>query len=265
MSRNCPDSASVKSQGHGPPGASTFNIEPMHETDSDEPAEVLVSLPLGAIAFGDSERLTSVLPWPLDEWRQHYPYWNEPQILTRENIGNCYAMVIDSILTMEAPFPGDEQYDSSTLRPELRFYVHQDTITRDYSIDDRLTGIRHVVARCLVENEEFDISYWYAEQRARALRLTNRILHQRHMGDTISIVARKLLTDGIASSYPCTSFELDLSHRFWVQRSESDEESYIISDVDLEIDTCIAKAWLEEPTFDLVSQYFSLPHRFLQE
>ena len=164
MSRNCPDNASVKSQGQGPLGASVFSVEPIPEIDSDEHAEVLDSLPLGAMSFGDSERLTSILPWPLEEWREHYPYWNEPQVLAREDIGDCYAMVMDSILTREAPFPGDPPYESPSLRPELRFYVHQNT-TCDYVINDRLTGSRHVVALCLVENPDFDLSYWYVEQR----------------------------------------------------------------------------------------------------
>ena len=83
MSRNCPDNATVRSQGQGPPGTSAFSMEPTQtaETDSDEPEEVLDSLPLGAMCFGDSEQLTSVQPWPLDEWKYHYPYWYEPNIL----------------------------------------------------------------------------------------------------------------------------------------------------------------------------------------
>ena len=125
MSRNCPDNAVVKSQGQGPPGTSTFNVEPVSlvETDSEEGAEVLDSLPLGAMFFGDPERLTSARPWPIDEWRLHYPYWDEPHILAREHLGDCYAMVVDAILTLESPFPGDDLYDSSDLRPELRFFV----------------------------------------------------------------------------------------------------------------------------------------------
>jgi hypothetical protein len=125
MSRNCPDNASVKSQGQGPPGTSSFNIEPILETDSNGQPEVLDSLPLGAICFGDSEKLAPVLPWPLEEWREHYPYWNEPNILARENLGDCYAMMVDTSLTLEAPFPGGYRYDSSDLRPELRFRVRE--------------------------------------------------------------------------------------------------------------------------------------------
>jgi hypothetical protein len=137
MSRNCPDNASVKSQGQGPPGASSFNVEPILETDSEGQPEVLDSLPLGAIGFGDPERLTSVVPWPLEEWREHYPYWNESCILARENIGDCYAMMIDTILTLEAPFPGDHLFDSSSIRPELA--------------SGSVKGIRRVITRSWID------------------------------------------------------------------------------------------------------------------
>ena len=85
-------------------------------TESEEQAEILDSLPLGALCFGDAEGLTSAHPWPLDEWRSHYPYWNEPNILPRERLGDCYAMVADSILTLESPFPGDHLYHDPVMR-----------------------------------------------------------------------------------------------------------------------------------------------------
>ena len=138
MSRNCPDNATVHSQGQGPPGTSAFSMEPTQtaETDSDEPAEVLDSLLLGAMCFSDSEQLTSVQPWPLDEWKYHYPYWYEPNILAQENLGNCYTMMADSILTRTAPFPGDELFHAPDLRPELRFYILRDTETPNYILND---------------------------------------------------------------------------------------------------------------------------------
>ena len=134
----------------------------------EEQAEVLESLPLGAICFGDSEKLTSVQRWPLEDWKDHYPYWNEPNILARESIGDCYSMIIDSILTLNAPFPGDEWYHPFDLRPELRFYVRRKDETRDCVIDDRLTGNQVVVAQCLMENHGFDIGFWYAEKCAQS-------------------------------------------------------------------------------------------------
>ena len=75
-------------------------------------------------------------------------------------------MVIDTILTLTTPFPGDVQYDSSDLRPELRFYVTHNTATRDYVIKDQLTDGRILLPQNLLENHEFDVSYWYARHRA---------------------------------------------------------------------------------------------------
>jgi hypothetical protein len=104
-----------------------------------------------------------VHPWPLEEWRDHYPYWNEPNILAREKLGNCYAMIADTILTLEAPYPGDERFNSACLRPELRFHVYQNGLSI-YVVKDRLTGERLEVARQLLGNPKFDISNWYAER-----------------------------------------------------------------------------------------------------
>ena len=141
MSRNCPDNDTVMSQGRGPLGASSFNLEPeyLSGTDLDDQPEILDSLPLGAVFFRDSDRLTSVQPWPIDEWESHYPYWDEPHVLAREHIGDCYTIVIDTILTLETPYPGDTRYDYPELRPELRFYVKRQAVTHDYVIRDRLT------------------------------------------------------------------------------------------------------------------------------
>ena len=68
------------------------------------------------------------------------------------------------------------------------------------------------------------------------LGLTEEITHQFYIGDAIAIVAAKLLTDGIASSYPCADARLDPSNRFfmWPVRSEDGLDKYVISDVDIE-------------------------------
>ena len=97
-----------------PPRASSFSVEPIPSptTDSDEELEVLDSLLLGAMFFADPERLTSAVPWPINEWKTHYPYWDEPNVLPRERMGDCYAMIVDTILTLASPFPGDTLYDA---------------------------------------------------------------------------------------------------------------------------------------------------------
>jgi hypothetical protein len=77
------------------------------------------------------------------------------------------------------------------------------------------------------------------------------------MGDAIGIIVTKLLTDGIASSFPGVNPWLDPSDRFFAQQitKENGTESYRISDLDLETDVTIPRTWLEEPDFDLVSWY----------
>ena len=63
------------------------------------------------------------------------------------------------------------------------------------------------------------------------------------------------MADGISSSYPCTNDQLDPSGQFCVLPAENNREEYVISDLDLEMDIHLLKAWLEEPAFDLVSWY----------
>ena len=87
------------------------------------------------------------------------------------------------------------------------------------------------------------------------LGLTERISHRCSIGDAVTVIATKLLADGISSSYPCTNDRLDPSGRFCVLPAENNREEYVISDLDLEMDTHLPKAWLEEPAFDLVSWY----------
>ena len=194
----------IPSSGQGPPGKSMFNVKlvPLTETESEEHAEVLDSLPLGAICFGDSESLTSTRPWSLDEWRSHYPYWNEENILPREHIGDCYAMVASCILTLEPPFLGDSLYCVPDLHLELWFHIHWDEDMHDFILSNRLTESWLRVTWCLMENPDFDISYWFAEKWSHELGLTDEITHHHCMGEAISIVATKLLIDGIVSSYP---------------------------------------------------------------
>ena len=172
------------------------------------------------MAFDDLERVKEqAIPmswWLLGEWRSHFPCWKEPYLLPRKSIGDCYAIVIESILTLEAPFPKDKLYESSCLNPEARFHVRMNMNTCDYTINDQLDGSRLSVARILVEKVNFNISHWYAEQRAQALLVNDRITHQHHMGDAVAEVANELIVDGIASFYSCRNPNLGPANRFWI-------------------------------------------------
>ena len=125
MSRNCPDNAIIKLNGRGPPGASTFSVEPVPAagTESDDHSEILDSLPLGAVSLETDDPELPIHHWPASDWRERYPHWNNPGILPCRELGDCYAMVAEAILTTQQPYPGDELFENPRLLPELRFNV----------------------------------------------------------------------------------------------------------------------------------------------
>jgi hypothetical protein len=78
------------------------------------------------------------------------------------------------------------------------------------------------------------------------------------MGDALSIIATKLITDGITASYPCTYPNLDPRRWFCFRPSGVDSalsDTYVINDLDTGSNLNLPKSWLEEPTFDLVGWY----------
>lgn len=99
---------------------------------------------------------------------------------------------------------GDEQYDVSQLIPKLWFHVSWKAKTDYYVVDDMLVGEHLTIALLQLKDPSFNVSHWYAEQRKQILGLTNSKRYCHCIGDVISVVALKLLTDGILSSYPCT-------------------------------------------------------------
>ena len=107
-----------------------------------------------------------------------------------------------------------------------------------------------------MEHPDFDISHWYAEQRAHELGLTEEITHHRCMGEAVAMVATKLLTDRISSSYPSTDYKLGPEQRFQVIRVKGrNPGDFRVKDFYLEKDMDIPALWLEDPEFDLVGWY----------
>jgi hypothetical protein len=254
ISRNCPENQTVHASGSRPPGKAAFSIEPV-ASGLDDSVEVLDSLPLGAIDFEDDEAVMPVSYWPIEEWGEHYPYWDEPHILAREEIGDCYGMVADAILTTDQPYPGDDLFDVDQIRPEMRFSIFFQEKTQDYLIKDQLVDAEVVIARSLLEKPQFDISRWYAARRIEALNLDMKPSHRGAMGYAVSWVATKLLMDGISSSYPCTRPELNPRSRFVVYPLRPGRDEYTIIDDDLEIIVHVPKILLEDQSFDLVAWY----------
>ena len=62
-----------------------------------------------------------------------------------------------------------------------------------------------------------------------------------------------MLIDSIASLY--TNPDLDPDDWFYVHLADYGSSEYVINDIDLEVFPHIPKAWLEEPSFDLVGWY----------
>lgn len=154
----------VRTDGPRPPGTSTFNIEPLAPNhESDEFVEVLDSLPVGSMAFEDydppflhpsnkwMEYTAPVIFGPLSDWREQYPRWNDSGVWARRQLGDGYALVADAILTLAQPFPGDESYDSTDLRPELRFRIIRCALEPEYIIQDYLTHEDVVVPKSLLQ------------------------------------------------------------------------------------------------------------------
>lgn len=80
---------------------------------------------------------------------------------------------------------------------------------REYTIHDRLVDGRVHVKRSLLEQPKFDLARWYATRRIKALDLGTKPVHRETMGHAIHMVATKLITNGIASHYPCMNPNLD--------------------------------------------------------
>jgi hypothetical protein len=257
ISRNCPDNTVVRSRGQGPPGASTFNLEPVlpEEDDSAGHVEVLDSLPLGAIFAGDNDWDIDEYPGPGVDWRDHYPYWCRPGIHPRKEIGDCYCMVASASLTTAQPYPGDVIYEPTTVRPDFRFEVKRQPGSSEYIIIDRLAEVRTFVEGSLLENRKFDVARWYAKRRSDRFRMEFNFDHHSEMGYAVNTVASKLLVDGISSEYPCTNPRLNPEDRFTIYPRQPNDDNYRIHDRDLEMTLPIPRTLLEDPSFDLVGWY----------
>jgi hypothetical protein len=272
FSRDCPTKWAVKSEGSPklpPAGPSMFNLEPTSEEyDSEDYDEVIDYLSLGALSFGQAEaplhlyedpewvdQTASGFLGPLSEWRENYPRWQDPAVWARRQIGDCYSLVADAILTLAQPFPGDELYDVADTRPELRFRVQKYPSVLEYVLCDLLVGEVTSIPKRLLENPYFDVSRWYAKRRARALNLAGPVAHHGAMGAAINTVATKLLADGIRSYYPSTNPNLDPRCRFSVLSPSVRRREYLIVDRDLHYQVRIPKSMLDDRSFDLIGWY----------
>ena len=82
------------------------------------------------------EDTAPVIFGPIEEWRDDYPRWQSPRVWARRRIGDCYALVADSVLTLSQPYSGDDQFEEDNLRPGLRFRVIKSPTAPEYIIQD---------------------------------------------------------------------------------------------------------------------------------
>ena len=269
--RDCPTKRTMRASGSRPPGASAFSMEPtIVEPDSEDLVEVLDSLPVGSMAFGDitsaqvhpankwMELTAPVLFGPIEEWRDQYPRWKEKGVWARRRIGDCYALVADAILTLSQPFPGDEQFSMAELRPELRFRVVKNDDSTEYTVHDYLVQKTTSVSLSLLRKPRFNLGRWYARRLQQASVRDRQLLEHAEMGSAISIVAAKLLEDGSHSYFPPRDSNRDPATRFKVYPPSVARTGYLINDTDLKFLMEISASKLENPEFDLIGWYMRI-------
>ena len=152
MSRNCPNKHTIKGNGNNkPPGIPSYSMDMafIEDIDSDpDQNETLESMPIGLIGFetGTEEPESAAK----DNWRKWYPLWQYPAGSARDQLGNCYEMMAEYILTIQQPYPGDDQAKKKhpSFYPPERFEVKQVRGNpSNFRITDSLSGMRTVISK----------------------------------------------------------------------------------------------------------------------
>jgi hypothetical protein len=220
-----------------------FNIEMVTKgEDSDELMKIHDKITMSAIGL------------PAENWCKVYPQWNQDHISACCWLGDCYAMVVEALLTKEQPYPGDDKYIySKRILPYTRFEITRVNET-SYNVKDRLTEFEILMPMYLLENSHFEVGSWYARRQSQALGSKNTKQISKEIGYPLPEIAHKLLEDSIDSDYPNTDPNTDANPRFGIQGPDA-LELYTIFDLDLKIDVYIHRSNLIKPEFDLVGWY----------
>jgi hypothetical protein len=170
---NCPQLNTVKASGSKPPGIPSYSVQMEVLEDLSEHDKVLDSMPVGVITLmPDTIPVTERLPVPEPNWQQNYPIWQQPGILARKEIGDCYAMTTEYLWTIQQPYLKDNLWSNVNCRPDSQFSVTR--LRKDidqFRIIDQLTDFQVCVPCTHLDNLRFDLGHWYAKQRAKALNL----------------------------------------------------------------------------------------------
>jgi hypothetical protein len=144
MARNCPQDNKVRFNTGKPPGTSNFNVE------FDDSVKVLESLPL---------RMVKVERWEaMNNWCNHYLEWDQPGAPTQTELGNCYLMIAEYILTILQPYPRDERF--RLIKPVYEHFNISRHTSGTYLIIDWLTGFKVKLAKLCLANPHFDLRRW---------------------------------------------------------------------------------------------------------
>jgi hypothetical protein len=229
-------------------------LEPINDDNEFVEANVLESLPLGAMHFEyyTTSNIQKSPPW--------FSYGEKPKI-AHEKLSDCYAMQIGWILSTWDLYPGDNEW-IKLRQASRRFSV--DRVGKDaYLIKDNWTKFKATVPIANLQNPYFDIRGWYAKKRARALNLEKPKVPYHSFGLPLSEIPEMLLMDGVHSHYPSASYDMDTNEcRFAVERVSLDShEDYQITDRVFDIVVPVSGSMLMDPSLDLVGWY----RDFIQE
>ena len=256
MSQNCPHKHVVKGNGKSkPPGVPSYSME-MEIVENDTSDEILDSMSVERIYIHPDHEAGT------DDWREWYPDWQLPQAPAREEIGNCYVMTAEYILTIQQPYPGDdprsEQHSSS---PHNRFQVIEliNDAEKNFSIVDYWTNFTITIEKERIANPKFNIGHWYATKRARTLKLRRPAQKEypTQLANPIVLVATHLLQSGINTYFPNTRTSTWMDDRFFIYLKDYGSTTYIIVDDDLKLTTEIDLNLLEDPKFNLIQWYLA--------
>ena len=90
--------------------------------DENDSTNVIDSMPVGVVSMKPVEMPGN------ERWQKWYPLWLNAQIEPRDEIGNCYEMTAEYLLTIMQPYPGDnlKSRRCCPCDPEDRFTVKQE-------------------------------------------------------------------------------------------------------------------------------------------
>jgi reverse transcriptase-like protein/aspartyl protease/zinc knuckle protein len=261
MSKDCPENNSVPGNGtNRPPGIPSYSMQMNLIEDIDDSEEVLESMPVGMMSIGpdtSSEYYYQANP----NWRNYYPFGQSLRALGPPNIGDCYAMTTEYLLTILQPYPGDHFWEEHVwpCSPDTRFRVERrGGYNYSFCITDRLAEIDIIITKSQLSNPKFNLGHWYAKNRARALGLKDSMKEEYFipMDDPIASITKQVLQSGIHAHFPNTNPETDSDTRFLVYLKDPESSTYVIIDDDLELKVEVNRGLLENPRFDLITWYY---------